>query len=176
MGTPALLDAQSAKVLAAVNQSSSAFYRRVVQGALLTDNGSATSGWNATLTFDMTRAIISSLSGAFEVAAATASSMTTTFGNGASATSGFASIVADNSSGTPAFDAVNSDDGAIVALTDAEISADLGHQDWVRICDVAVAVTSATTGTYGFDNTAASGIVAAGFNGGLAVTEDAFNG
>jgi hypothetical protein len=176
MGTPALLDAQSAKVLSAVNQSSSAFYRRVVQGALLTDNGSATSGWDATLTFDMTRAIISSLSGAFEVAAATASSMTTTFGNGASATSGFASIVADNSSGTPAFDAQWTADGASEALTDAEISDALGHHDWVRICDVTVAITGATTGTYGFDNTVASGIVAAGFDGGLATSEDAFNG
>ena len=175
MGTPALLAAQSGKVLAAANQSSKALYRRVVQGGLCDDNGSAVSGWDLTITLDMTRAIISSLSGAYDVAALSGSSLTTTFGNGASATSGFASIVADNSSGTPSIDAQVSADGASAALTDAEITSALGHADWVRLCDVTVAVTGASAGTVSFDNTAASGIVEAGFDGDLATTESAFS-
>ena len=176
MGTPSLLAAQSAQVLSAANQSSSAFYRRVVQGALCDNNTSTYSGWNATIILTMTRAIISSLSGSYELAAIATETMTTTFGNGASATSGFASIVSNNTTGTPAFDAYVTADGATVALTDAEIAALIGHQDWVRLCDVTVAVTGATAGSVAFDNSAASGIVASGFDGNLATTEDAWNG
>jgi len=175
MGTPALLAAQSGKVLSAANQSSKALYRRVVQGGLCDDGTSTYSGWLATIKVTMTRAIISSTSGSYDVAALSSAVMTTTFGNGASATAGFASIVADNSSGTPAFNAYVTADAATAALTDAEISDSLGHNDWVRLCDVAVAVTGASAGSVSFNNTVASGIVASGFNGDLAVTESAFN-
>ena len=127
MGTPALLAAQSAKVLSAANQSSKALYRRVVQGGLCDDATSTYSGWLATIKVNMTRAILSSTSGAYDVAALSAAVMTTTFGNGASATSGFASIVADNSSGTPAFNAYVTADAATAALSDAEMKRRAGR-------------------------------------------------
>lgn len=176
MGTPALLDAQSGKVLSAVNQSSAALYRQVLVGGFIDDNSSGVSSWEATVDIDMTRTIIKSLSGAFEVAALSGEALTSTFDADGSAAVGYGAIVADNSSGTPSIDAEWSDLGASAAPTDAEISDSLGHHDWVRIANVTATVTGASAGTFAFDNTARSGIVDSGFNGGLAESEDAFNG
>lgn len=179
MGTPALLAAQSGRVLSAANQSSAAFYRRVETGGFVSDGSgtpSAVAAWVATVTIDVTQAMWTTLSGTYEGAASTDSSMSTTFDAGGVAASAYASIVVDNSSGTPAVDAMWTAAGATARLTDAEITAALGHDDWARMCDVAVSVTGASAGTFVFDNTGRSGIVPSGFPGDLATTEDSWNG
>lgn len=176
MGTPALLAAQSGKVLSAANQSSAALYRQVVTGGFMDDNGSAVAAWVATVTIDNARSIIKSLSGAYELAAGTGSTLASTFDAGGSAGVGYGAIVSDNSSGTTVIDIEWSDAGAAAAPTDAEIADALGHQDWVRLGNVTATVTGASAGTFAIDNTARSGIVDSGFNGDLAESEDAFNG
>jgi len=67
--------------------------------------------------------------------------------------------------------------GAAVAPTDAQVSYSLGTTEWVRCANVLTYNSAITTSSDTWDNTARSGFgnITAGFNGDLAVTEDAFN-
>ena len=180
MGSPALLAAQSGKVLLAANQSSAAFYRRVDVGGFVDDNGSAAAAWVVTVTIDWTRQLITSTSGSYEIAAAAAQSAPETWTNstGAIARDNVAAVLHVCQSGTPvlaAFWGAEAEPGAAVAPSDAEISAGLGHNDWVRAANVLAESTGAAAVTVTVDNTARSGVVASGFDGDLATTEAAFN-
>ena len=178
MGTPALLAAQSGRVLAAANQSSASFYRRIAEGTIIDSAGSpsAVAGWVATITADLTHSIWTTISGTYEQPANLAASMAATFDSGGVVAAAYASIIVDDSSGTPALDAYWTAAAATAPLTDAEVTAALGHDDWARLSDVLVEVTGASAGDFTFDSTGRSGIVASGFPGDLATTEDAWNG
>jgi len=180
MGSPALLAAQSGKVLLAANQSSAAFYRRVDVGGFVDDNGSASAAWVVTATVDWSRQIITSTSGSYEIAAGVAQSAPETWTNstGAIARDNIAAILYVCQTGTPtlaAFWGAEAEPGAAVSPTDDEISAGLGHNDWVRAADVLAASTGAAAVTITVDNTVRSGVVPSGFDGDLATTEAAFN-
>ncbi len=175
MGTPSLLAAQSRQVIEAVNQSSSAFYRRI-EGGFVADNGSATAGWVVTLSIDLTASIGYAPVGAVATAAGTAVGLTNTFDADGGAASAYGAVVADISTGTASLDAYWTAADASSALTNAEISAAVGHDNWVRLCDVFTDVTGATAATYTIDYNNRSGAPAAEFDGGLALTEEDYNG
>lgn len=175
MGTPSLLAAQSRQVIEAVNQSSSAFYRRIEGGFAAVNGSSATAGWVVTLSIDVTAYIAYAPSGAVAAAAST-EALANTFDADGGAASAYGAVVADISTGTAVWDAYWTAADASSALTNAEISAAVGHDNWVRLCDVFTDVTGASAATYTIDYNNRSGAPAAEFDGGLALTEEDYNG
>lgn len=176
MGTPSLLAAQSRQVIEAVNQSSSAFYRRI-EGGFVTDStaGSSTAGWVVTLDLDVTAAILYTPAGAVGVTA-TGMAPANTFDAGGVPATAYGALVVDCNAAILDTNAYWTAADASSALTNAEISDALGHDNWVRVCDVFVDVTGATSATYTIDYNNRSGAPAAEFDGGLALTEADYNG
>ena len=179
MGTPALLAAQSGKALAALNQSSAFFYR-AVDGAIVTDNATASVGWDVTLVVDVTAGCARGPGGAFDVAAATAQTLAPLSGANPLTVDAdtYAAIIIDLSDGT--LGAVWSGvwvphgAGGEARVTDAQVDAAFGSPGWARACDVLV--RSQATGTVSIVvDSAAARFPASGFNGDLAVTEAGFN-
>tara|TARA_R110000751_G_scaffold33071_10_gene82602 strand:+ start:2023 stop:2586 length:564 start_codon:yes stop_codon:yes gene_type:complete len=176
MGTPALIDAQSAQIIDLLNNLRAWAYSHA-DGINIANNGSATSGSVPTLTVDNTSgfAVGGSQTGFF----AAASSSALTAGTAFSATTGLSKIavIVLDMSGTAALKNVYGTEaatGAQVSPTDAEITTSLGHPSWARLADVLVTIASATSGTYVVDhdvrNTTA-GVTSAD----LAGTEAAFS-
>ena len=185
MGSPALLAAQSGKILAAVNQSSAAFYRHCQIFGLAADGSTAPSAtaWVNTVTLSHAAGIIQCPSGAaYEVAAETDETGLATWDNSGAAApmDNYAAIVFDCSGGAAVVTAVwgtAAAHGDAVAPTDAEVATSLGSTEFVRVANVlAYNSASAVVGST-WDNTARSGFgnVSAGFDGSLATSEDGWN-
>ena len=184
MGSPALLSAQSAKALSAVNNSSKYHYRRVDMFGLLADGSTPTSttAWVTTLSVAVPACVMLAPSGTVFEAAASATGMTAgdTFTNsGTSAAQVYGHIVYDMSSGSPVLTTVWGTQHASAAskLSTAEIASSLGSSEFVRLGDVLLEQSGAAAETVTFDSTTRSGFgqMSAGFNGGLAESEDAMN-
>ena len=187
MGTPALLAAQSAKILSAANQSSGFLYRRADVFGLAADGSTSAAASASVVTASVSHAagILVFPSGtAYQIVAVAdkvfsdaADKMTLSYGvtNYAAAAHVF-----DASSGSVAgaivwSSASSTDD--VAAPTDDEITAALGTTEWVRLANALYPLGSASAVTSQFDNAPRSGYgnVAAGFNADLATSESGWN-
>lgn len=185
MGSPALLSAQSAKALSALNNSSKFHYRRLDMAGLLADGStpSATSGWVTTLSVAAPASLMLCPSGtaySFGGQATGAVGAGGAFTNsGTSAAQAYGHMVFDCSSGSAVLTVVWTDQHATAAtkLTTAQIATSLGTSEFVRIGDFLVEQTGATAETITVDNSTRSGFgqMSVGFDGGLAESEDAMN-
>tara|TARA_R110002020_G_scaffold194133_11_gene394756 strand:+ start:136 stop:708 length:573 start_codon:yes stop_codon:yes gene_type:complete len=185
MGTPALLAAQSSKILSAANQSAKALYRHSQLYGLAEDGttGPAAAGWVVTLSVASPVGIIQCPSGtAYEVAAVTDDTSLAQWDNSgaAAAMDNVAAIVYDCHGGSAVLTAVWGTAAAVgsaEAPTDSEIAASLGSSEFVRVADVLASNSAAAVATQTWDNTARSGFgnVDAGFDGDLATSETAWN-
>ena len=187
MGTPALLAAQSSKIISAINQSSAALYRKCDLWGLAADGSTAPAAAASVVTASLSYAagvVVMPSGTAYETAAVTddvfnaaAEQKTLAFGT---LNDAVAAYVFDASSGALVATQVWGDaaaSGDAVAPTDAEIVVALGHTEFVRIADALYALGSASAVAATWDNTARSGFanIAAGINGGLATTETGWN-
>ena len=175
MGSPALLSAQSAKALSAINNSSKFHYRRVDMAGLLADGStpSSTSGWVTTLSVAAPASLMLCPSGSVGAGG-------TWDNSGDSSTAqNYAHMVFDCSSGSAVLTVVwgTSHATAATKMTTAEIASSLGTQEFVRIGELLVEQTGAAAETITVDNSTRSGFgqMSVGFDGGLAESEDAMN-
>lgn len=185
MGTPALLAAQSGKILSAVNQSAKALYRHAQIFGLADDGatGPAAAAWVVTLAVDVPAGLIQCPSGtAYEVAAVADDTSLATWDNSAvsAAQDAVAAIVYDCSSGSAVLTAVWGEAAAhddAAAPSDSDIASSLGSSEFVRVADVLAYNSAAAVVSTVWNNTARSGFgnVDAGFDGDLATSETAWN-
>lgn len=185
MGTPALMAAQSGKILSAANQSAKSLYRHGQIFGLAEDGatGPTAAGWVVTLSVDVPVGLIQCPSGTvYEVAVVADDISLDTWDNSAAAAimDNIAAVVYDCSTGSALLGAVwgtAAVAGAAVAPTDAEIATALGSSEFVRVADALASNTAAAVATSVWDNTARSGFgnVPAGFDGDLATTEAGWN-
>lgn len=138
---------------------------RVVAGGIVTDGGTTqASGASAALNYDID---VTAIDGAVVdgkvhgvLAAGTDADADGGSGLDWGATSGksvvFAVLYSTGAANdTPAYEARYgsvADTGQQIPLTDAEITANLGHSNWVRICNHTVNRTADTTVTHAFDH------------------------
>lgn len=164
MGSPALMDAQSASILALL-ASLAAWQNNHVTGGIVSDGGTTqATGVNGTLNFDVdVTQIVDAAIGGLPREKAASTDIDPTAGDAVlwGATSGKAVVFAVILDGGAANDGETWDarpgsvaaTGSQVAPTDAEISALLGHDNWVRVADVTITRTADTTVTVAVDHT-----------------------
>ena len=186
MGSPALLSAQSAKALSAINNSSKFHYRRVDMAGLLADGStpSSTSGWVTTLSVAAPASLMLCPSGsvysfAGQATGAVGAGGTWDNSGDSSTAQNYAHMVFDCSSGSAVLTVVwgTSHATAATKMTTAEIASSLGTQEFVRIGELLVEQAGASSATITADNSTRSGFgqMSVGFDGGLAESEDAMN-
>jgi hypothetical protein len=183
MGAPALIDAQAQTILDYVNARMEADYNQIVEGGIITDGGTTQgAGAGTAPNYDAdASATIAVINGQKHEKAATAD-IDSTAGAAVAwgATSGkalIATTVFESGSGndTPAWNTVMgdvADTGDEVAPTDAEITAALGHANWLRVSDSVLTRVADTSITLVPDHTVRDGIV--NTYSGVSTTESAF--
>lgn len=186
MGNPALLDAQSARLIARHN-SMMLMLSALVIGGIVSDGGTTqASGSTGTLNFDIdTTAIPQALIDGQVHALTAQTDADATAGNAVTwgATSGKAVVAAvvltaGSANDTPAIETVFGSvatTGSQVAPTDDEIDVALGHNNWLRLADVTITRTADTTVTFAANNNVRFPVgVRGAWRSSLAETEAAF--
>lgn len=162
---PALIDAQAGRVLDALNGFISWINNHVIGGNVADGGTTQASGASGALNYDIdTTAIVdSAVSGVAHpqgLAAATDADSDAGSGLDWGATSGVSVVFAvlfstGVANDTPAIEArygTVAATGQEIPPTDAEITASLGHSNWVRICNHTINRTADTTVTHSFDD------------------------
>lgn len=164
MGSPALMDAQSTSILALL-ASLAAWQNTHVIGGAITDGGTTqATGASGALNFDVdVSQIIDCTIGGQPREKIASTDVDATAGASVvwGATSGKAvvfAVVIDGGSANDqeVYDAIPgavANTGSQVAPTDAEITAALGHSNWVRVGDVTITRTGDLTVTVAVDHT-----------------------
>lgn len=161
--TPSLMDHQSGLIGIILAGLVAAFNNHVVTGGLVTDGGTTQgSGSGTALNFDAdVSAIIGRIDGVpFQKGAAT--DVDSDAGISFGATSGkdviYSLVIhtgSDNATAAAfvAYPSAVADTGAAEARSDAYITEQLGHSNWLRLSDITVSRTGDTTVTFTADDT-----------------------
>lgn len=184
MGAPALIDAQAQTILDYINARMEADYNHFVESAAISDGGTTQGSGAATApNFDadapFTLAVVNGQKHELAAAADIDSDAGDSIAWGAtSGKSCILAVVFETGTGndTPAWHAeagAVADDGSEVAPTDAEITAALGHANWLRHSDVTLSRTGDTTITFSADATVRDGVAPNTYSG-VSTTESAF--
>lgn len=164
-GPVSLIDGQAARILDILDKLLNRAKYHVVNGGIVTDGGTTqASGASAALNYDIDTTAIegATVDGVFHGVLAAQVDADATAGSGLDwgATSGksviFGVVYSTGAANdTPAIEAVYgtvADTGQQIPPTDAEITASLGHSNWVRVCNHTINRTADTTVTHAFDH------------------------
>jgi len=155
MGAQAVLENQAQQALDFLEAARSWFATHVIGGAVTDGDSTQASGANGALNFDADVGVVAEITvnGEFYGPLAAATDVDSDAGATVlwGATSGVSvvfSLVLDADDGSPGYVAlpgVVAATGSEVALTDDEITEELGHALWVRVSDITIDRTADTT-------------------------------